>query len=104
MAEKELKTRIALKRESEAKLSATNPKLLKGEIFLVDTSAGLKVKIGDGDKTFNQLDYQDFLIHGYYLNNKFYTDSTYTVEIAPSVSNLYLDINASKNTNKCLYY
>lgn len=103
MAETTLKTRIAIKRDTEANLSAKNPILLKGEIFLVDANDGtLKVKIGDGVSTFNALDFQEFLFRGYYLNEKFYRDSTYLTELPKSVSNLYLDINS--RTNKRLYY
>lgn len=104
MANKNLRTRISLKRDIESNLISLNPVLLKGEIYFVDTSEGLKVKVGDGSKTFKQLDYTDLLIRGYYLSGRFYTDSTYTVQITPSISKLYLDINGDKITRKCLYY
>lgn len=105
MAETTLRTRIAIKRDTEANLSAKNPILLKGEIFLVDATDGtLKVKIGDGVSTFNALDFQEFLFRGYYFNEKFFKDSTYLTELPKSVSNLYLDINSARATKKCLYY
>lgn len=101
---KTFKTRIALRRADENVLASKNPQLLNGEIVLVNTSSGIKTKIGDGNKTFNELPYEEFLIRGYYLNGKFYTDSTYIVEIIPSIDHLYLDINAERITKKCLYF
>ena len=101
---KEFKTRIALRRADESTLTSKNPQLLKGEIVLVDTPSGLKTKIGDGEKTFNELAYEEFLIKGYLMNGKFYTDSTYTIEIPASIDHLYLDINTARTTKKCLYF
>ena len=101
----EFKTRIALRRAAENVLTSKNPILLKGEIVLVDTASGLlKTKVGDGEKHFNDLPYEEFLLRGYYLNGKFWTDSTYTVELPASIDHLYLDINSEKTTKKCLYF
>lgn len=103
MAEREIRTRIALKRGTLAELSTANPKLLKGELFIVDTKDGVKTKVGDGNSFFNDLDYlNDFLQMGYYLNGKFYKDSTYTTQLTGSVSCLYVDLNEKVNNH--LYY
>ena len=39
-------------------------------------------------------DNNNVVLLGYYLNSKFYTDSTYTVELEKSESKLYIDKNA----------
>jgi len=41
----------------------------------------------------------DVIIRGYYLNNKFYTDSTYTIECVKDTKYIYVD----NNTNGTLY-
>ena len=59
MAVRTLKTQIGLRRDTEAnyELVKNTLKPLKGEICLVDTSEGLKIKVGDGVKTFANLPY-----------------------------------------------
>lgn len=103
MAEKELKTRIGLRRDLESNFSSDFIPL-KGEVLLVDTSSGLRVKVGNGVTTFINLPYLDednnVILVGYYLNGEFYTDSTYTVELEHSNVKLYID----KNTNKLFMY
>ena len=103
MAEKQLKTRVGLRRDLEANFSNSFIPL-KGEILLVDTSSGLRVKVGTGVTTFENLPYLDdennVILLGYYLNGEFYTDSTYTVKLEHSNVKLYID----KNTNKLFMY
>lgn len=53
----ELKTRITLRKDTEANWLLYNPVLLDGEVALVETSDGIKFKVGDGVKTFTQLSY-----------------------------------------------
>ena len=70
----------------------------RGEVCLVDTANyGLRFKIGDGVNTYNQLTYSDnnnnVILTGYYLNNKFYIDSTYTTELEKSQVKIYIDKN-----------
>lgn len=56
MAERTIKTRIGLRRDTEANWnSLTNFTPLKGEVCLIETSEGLKVKIGDGETLFQNL-------------------------------------------------
>lgn len=56
MAERTIKTRIGLRRDTEANWnSLVNFTPLKGEVCLIETSEGLKVKIGDGETLFQNL-------------------------------------------------
>ena len=59
MAERVLKTQIGLRRDTEANYNLVKNSLKpsKGEICLVDTSEGLKVKVGDGVNVFANLPY-----------------------------------------------
>lgn len=59
MAERTIKTRIGLRRDTEENYNkvATTLKPLKGEICLVDTSEGLKLKVGNGVDFFANLPY-----------------------------------------------
>ena len=53
-------TRIAHKRDTSANWTTNNPVLLYGEIILVDTADGeLRMKVGDGVKTYTQLPFTD---------------------------------------------
>lgn len=57
---KNINARIALKRDTSANWTNHNPVLLNGELILVDTAEGqLRVKIGDGIKTYTQLPFMD---------------------------------------------
>ena len=57
---KNINVRIALKRDTSANWTNHNPVLLNGELILVDTAEGqLRVKIGDGIKTYTQLPVMD---------------------------------------------
>ena len=57
---KNINVRIALKRDTSANWTNHNPVLLNGELILVDTAEGqLRVKIGDGRKTYTQLPFMD---------------------------------------------
>ena len=56
----EFNTRIKFKRDTSSNWTSNNPKLLNGEIILVDTESGeLRAKIGDGSKTYTQLPFSD---------------------------------------------
>ena len=76
---------ISLRRDAEEKYLLVADRFIpkKGEVCLVDTEFyGLRVKVGNGVDNFKTLSYQDnnnnVILNGYFLNNKFYTDSTYT--------------------------
>ena len=104
MSEKTLKTIIALRRDTEANYAKYPYIPKKGEVAFVDTAnKGLRAKVGDGTTTFANLPYQDeelreeiehIVDRGYFLNGKFFTDSTYTVEMVKSVNRLYIDNNS----------
>ena len=103
MAENKFKTRIQLRRDELANYAPSFIPL-KGELLFVNSGNRLRVKVGDGTSSFSSLGYLDnensIIYWGYYLNEKFYTDSTYTVEIEKSIYHLYVD----KNTNKLYIY
>ena len=92
---------ISLRRDSEANYALVGEKFIpkNGEVCLVDTELyGLRAKIGDGATAFAGLKYSDeennVVLIGYYLNNKFYTDSTYTVELEKNEKHTYIDKNS----------
>ena len=68
-----------------------------GEVCIVDCSGKLRFKVGDGVSNFASLPYLDnqnnSLSHGYLLNDKFYTDSTYTVELEKGEHHIYKNKN-----------
>ena len=60
MANKIFHTRVKNKRDTEANWKSKNPVLLDGEIIIVTTTSGdTRFKVGDGNKTYNQLPFQD---------------------------------------------
>lgn len=67
-----------------------------GEVCLVDTAKdGLRVVCGDGVTTFNNLEYfDDFIIRGYFKDNKMYKDLKYTQILTGVVQKLYIDLDS----------
>lgn len=106
MANKEIRgVRIKFRRDTEQKYGSSFIPL-NGEICLVDTNNGLKFKVGDGDTNFNLLPFVDedhldkfSVLQGYYYNNKFYKESSYTTELVEKENKVYIDVITSK-----LYY
>jgi hypothetical protein len=47
------------RRDTEANWQSINPIVANGEQIIVDTNSGIKIKIGDGVKHFNELEYID---------------------------------------------
>lgn len=94
MANKTLRTKISLRRDDAVKFDS-NFVPLKGEILFVDTDYGLRIKVGDGKKKYSELSFLDtennIINWGYYFNEKFYTDTTYTVELEKSLKHVYID-------------
>ena len=93
---------ISLRRDTEAKYLSVADRFIpkKGEVCLVDTEFyGLRVKVGNGVDNFKTLSYQDnnnnVILNGYFLNNKFYTDNTYTKELEQGINHLYVDKNSN---------
>lgn len=58
----EINTRIALKRDTEANWTSNNPIPLNGEVILVDVEDKVRFKVGDGEKTYNQLPFSDLIL------------------------------------------
>lgn len=83
---------------------------LNNQICLVDTGEkNLRIKIGDGVTLWKDLPYADedllkqinsVVLNGYYLNEKFYTDSTYVNQLEKNVNKIYID----KNSNVVYHY
>ena len=60
----QINTRIRQKRDTAANWTNNNPVLLNGELIVVETSTGaIRLKVGDGVKTFNQLPFLDESIY-----------------------------------------
>ena len=56
----QIDARIRQKRDTAANWTNSNPVLLNGELIVVETSTGaIRLKVGDGVKTFNQLPFLD---------------------------------------------
>lgn len=69
-----INTRIKLKRDTSANWTTNNPVLLNGEQILVDTADGeLRVKVGDGTKTYTQLPFTDEVLRSL-INEKANTE------------------------------
>lgn len=100
----ELKTRIKLRRDTEANFEAVKESFepLAGEVCFVVTDSGLRAKVGDGTHVWKDLKYVDqdnqIVIWGYYSagNNDFYKDSTYqpSAKIERCATHLYIDRNS----------
>lgn len=101
MDKKVLTTTIQLRRATEAQWKAIKDSFIPaaGEpcVTLDGDNVG-QIKIGNGVTPWGALTYicdnNNVILLGYYLNGKFYTDSTYTVEVEKSESKLYIDKNA----------
>lgn len=102
-------TTIKLRKDSEVnydKIASTFvPR--NGEVCLVDTtSTGLRAKVGDGKTFFASLPYSDNdnsfklpVVLGYYKENAFYSDATFTTTVNLYTHQLYAD-----KTSHSLYY
>lgn len=99
---------VRLRKDTEANyaLVKTTFKPADGELCIVDCNGKIKFKVGNGTSTFEQLSYVEMgsetaaeIQSGYYFNNKFYADSTYTTELEKNTHFLYLD----KNSNNTIY-
>lgn len=56
---KEFDARVMHKRDTAANWEKQNPVLLKNELIFVDIDGETRTKIGDGVKTYKQLDFND---------------------------------------------
>lgn len=101
MATKRINGIALLRRDTESNYEKVATKFIpeNGEICLVDTSTGLRAKVGDGIHFFKDLSYtggnnDNIVLDGYFFNNKFYTDSTYTQEITGEDKHIYINKNS----------
>ena len=104
---------IQLRRDSETNFNKIKDTFIpvNGEVVLIDTiSDGLRAKVGDGVKTLAELSYTDEtilnkanessgIVRGYYLNDNFFTDSTYLTTLPRELNKIYID-----NNSKAIYY
>ena len=69
---------------------------LNGEICLVDTQKdGLRAKCGDGKTVWKDLEYiDDYVVKGYFYNDKFYKDQLYTKSIEGATQKIYIDLGS----------
>lgn len=91
-----IKTTFMFRRGLQSAWEKNNPVLAYGEPgFEKDT---YRLKIGDGITPWNNLDYftggYEAILYGYYLNDKFYTDSTYITELEKDIHKFYIDKNS----------
>lgn len=101
---KVINTTIKLRKDTEENYLKVGKSFIPadGEVCLVDTDLyGIRQKIGDGKTNFETLPYLDetnnVVLIGYYFNEKFYTDSTYTQELMTGEKHIYLDKNSNNN-------
>ena len=103
MAERNLKVKVKLRRDTEAYFESVKDTLvlLKGEVVIVETASnGLRIKVGDGSSTYSQLEFIDenligqinnIVVRGYYHNGRFYTDTTYKEAYVGYEYKVYID-------------
>ena len=66
----EIKTRLRLRKDTLADWEQNDPVLLDGELAIVVTNSDVKIKIGDGVKTFANLDYFETDLSSYYTKSE----------------------------------
>ena len=101
---------IQLRRDSENNFAKIENSFIpaNGEVVLIDTNLnGLRAKVGDGITKLVNLPFTDEKIlnnvdvinRGYYLNDNFFTDSTYINSLPRELNKIYID-----NNTKVIYY
>lgn len=72
-----------------------------GEVCLVNTAnSGLRALVGDGAKTYNQLDYVDYVFYkGYFKNSSFWKEEEAITELDKNINKIYIDLG----NNNTLY-
>lgn len=106
MATKQVNSTIRLRKDTQSNYNLIKDTFIphSGEVCIVTGSNGRnRAKIGDGVSKFSELRFvdedtaQELIVHAYYRNSKFYTDSTYTVECEKSEYKLYIEIGGNNN-------
>lgn len=81
MADKEFLTRIKMKRDTSSNWTNNNPVILNGEMILIDTDSGeLRLKIGDGVKTYTQLPFNDEALRNL-IQSSYNKDESFTITL-----------------------
>lgn len=95
---------IRLRRDNDYNYAKIKDRFIPadGEICLVDTARdGLRVVCGDGKTPFGELEFLgEVLVKGYYKDDQFYTDSSYSTVINGYTTQIYIDIV----TNTAYYF
>lgn len=112
MANKTIKTTIKLRRDTVNNYASHGTHVpMKGEVCIVDPTTtspwaktrNIRIKIGDGVKTFNELAYLDeenySVRRAYYSNGNIYEDVAHERQIEPGVDAIYIDLHSGN-----LYY
>ncbi len=71
----------------------------KGEVCLVNTSnSGLRALVGDGQKTYNQLDYVDYIFfRGYFDGKVFWKEEEFVNELEKNINKIYIALNSNND-------
>jgi hypothetical protein len=97
--------KIIVRRDNESNYNKKTV-IADNEVCLVDVPAyGLKVKLGDGIHTFEDLPYVDdavlanadtVVIKGYFYQNQFYAEATHSTLLEAATGHIYIDAASSK--------
>lgn len=71
----------------------------KGEVCLVNTNnSGLRALVGDGQKTYNQLDYVDYIFfRGYFDGKVFWKEEEFVNELEKNINKIYIALNSNND-------
>ena len=71
----------------------------KGEVCLVNTrDSGLRALVGDGQKTYNQLDYVDYIFFkGYFDGKVFWKEEEFVNEFEKNINKIYIALNGNND-------
>lgn len=71
----------------------------KGEVCLVNTrNSGLRALVGDGQKTYNQLDYVDYIFFkGYFDGKVFWKEEEFVNELEKNINKIYIALNSNND-------
>ena len=103
---KTLNAIIQLRRDSETNFNKIKDSFIpmNGEVVLVDTSNGLRAKVGTGTISYGNLPftdeaYRDAVVNGYYDNGVFYKDTNKQNILNGQINKIYID-----NAHSKIYY
>lgn len=102
---KVLNSILKLRRDNDYNYQKVGDKFIpeNGEVCLVDTSnKGLCAIIGDGQTTFNELEYVNTIFETVkFINGKIYDINDNSIELTPNFNKLYINVD---NINDLYYY